>query len=232
MLTSCTNVKLAHGGMRLRQEDFAAGPERLRALHDSMSRDLVPAERLYRGQQHIRLMRGVHAARTAGHEVSVAIVSAGYGLLGGEDLVASYDCTFQGMSSHDRQAWAEHLALPPAVTSALGDPVDLNIVLLGDDYFRACVPTGRLPTVSTTVVLCGAQTALRLVPAENVRPVVLSESDTRRFGCGLVGLKGEVAGRLIIRLARDPSDLQVLESESLLDELSNVSTSGQLAVGS
>lgn len=40
----------------------------------------APAEDLYLGEQHVRLMRGVRAARTAGHQVQVFIVSAHHGL--------------------------------------------------------------------------------------------------------------------------------------------------------
>jgi hypothetical protein len=174
---------------------------------------------LYQGQQHIRLMRGVEAARSRGHRISVSIVSAGYGLLAGDDAVAPYECTFKGMSMRERREWAGHLALEESVNRLLVRTADAAIVLLGDDYFSACVRMGKLIVGAPTIVFCGARTALRIQPATNVHPVVLHESDTRRFGCGLVGLKGEVAGRLLARLAGDPDRVHQLASPRLLDEL-------------
>ena len=222
VLTTCTGVKIAAGSPGLTQRDFARGSSHVAALHARLAASLVPAEKLYRGQQHVRLMRGVEDARELGHVVSVSIVSAGYGLLGGDEAVAPYECTFQGMSSRERREWARHLALAESVGGLLERPADTVIVLLGDDYFNACVPTGQFPAGPPTIVLCGARTALRMQPAPNVHSVVLHEFDTRRFACGLVGLKGEVAGRLLRWLAVEPARVDQLGSPRLLDELEAV----------
>ena len=219
VLTACTRLKITTGGSELTQGDFARGPSHIAALHRRFAPSLVPAEKLYRGQQHVRLMRGVDAARALGHRISVSIVSAGYGLLAGDDGVATYECTFQGMSVRERREAAGRLALAESVNRLLEQRGDAAIVLLGNDYFTACVPTGRLGVSAPTIVLCGARTALRMPPAPDVHPVVLHEADTRRFACGLVGLKGEVAGRLLAWLAAEPARVGQLGSPRLLDEL-------------
>jgi hypothetical protein len=228
ILTSCTSLKIAGGVRELTQRDFARGSDHIAALHDRLAPSLVAAEKLYRGQQHVRLMRGVEAGRELGHRVSVSIVSAGYGLLAGDDVVVPYECTFQGMSARERRQWAGHLALAGSVSRLLQQPADAVIVLLGDDYFDACVPAGRVAGVAPTIVLCGARTALRLRPAPNVHPVVLHESDTRRFACGLVGLKGEVAGRLVQWLVSDPARADQIGSTCLLDELGEVPVTAEM----
>lgn len=222
VLTACTGLKVGGGVGGLTQRDFAGGSDHIAAIHRELAGSLVTAEMLYRGQQHIRLMRGVEVARALGHLISVSIVSAGYGLLAGDDAVAPYECTFQGMSTRERRDWADRLALAESVGQLLEQPSDAAIVLLGDDYFNACAPTGQLPARVPTIVLCGARTALRMAPAANVHPVVLQESDTRRFACGLVGLKGEVAGRLVAWLAAEPVRVEQLDSVGLLDELERV----------
>jgi hypothetical protein len=219
VLTACTGLKVATGAAELTYGDFAKGSDHIAALHRDLGASLVPAEELYRGQQHLRLMRGVEAARGLGHLISVSIVSAGYGLLAGDDAVAAYECTFQGMPARERRAWASRLALVESVRVFLERPADAAIVLLGDDYLGACAPTRQLPGRVPTLVLCGARTALRMPPAVNVYPVVLHESDTRRFACGHVGLKGEVAGRLLAWLAAAPSRVEQLGSLGLLEEL-------------
>ena len=219
VLTACTGLKATTGAAELTQRDFAQGSDHIAARHRDLAASLMAAEKLYRGQQHVRLMRGVEAARERGHLVSVSIVSAGYGLLAGDDAIAPYECSFQGMSVRERREWAGRLALADSVRQSLEKPADAAIVLLGEDYFSACVPTGVIRPRAPTFVLCGARTALRMQPAADVYPVVLQESDTRRFACGLVGLKGEVAGRLLGWLAAEPARLDQLRSPRLLDEL-------------
>jgi hypothetical protein len=219
VLTACTGLKITNRAAELTQRDFARGSNHIAALHRRLAASLVPAEKLYRGQQHVRLMGGVEAARELGHQISVSIVSAGYGLLAGDDAVAPYDCTLQRMSVHERRAWAGRLALAESVSRLLEQPADAAIVMLGSGYFNACAPTGELTGSAPTIVLCGARTAIRMRPAPNVHPVVLHESDTRRFACGLVGLKGEVAGRLLRWLATEPARTDHLGSPHLLDEL-------------
>jgi hypothetical protein len=219
VLTACTGLKIATAAAELTQRDFARGSRHIGALHRDLAASLVPAEKLYRGQQHVRLMRGVEAARDLGHLVSVSIVSAGYGLVAGDDAVAPYECSFQGMSAPERREWAVRLGLADSVSQLLEQRADAAIVLLGEDYFSACAPTGELPRRVPTIVLCGARTALGMQPAANVYPMVLHVSDTRRFACGLVGLKGEVAGRLLAWLAADPARMDQLGSPGLFDEL-------------
>lgn len=188
----------------------------------------VPAEDLYRGQQHIRLMRGVRTLRAAGGLVDVWIVSAGHGLVHGCHPLAPYDRTFQGRSVSERRALADDLGVSDAVRDLLRKEVDLTLVLLGENYLDAC----RLGAISyygsPTLVLAGGSAALSLpsVPARNV--VALKLQHTRHFSCGLVGLKGEVAARLLICLADDPRFVEGLtEQEPLL----NLAARGRPAVG-
>jgi len=182
----------------------------------------VPAERLYRGQQHVRLMRGAETARGAGHEVAVAVVSAGHGLLGGDDLVAPYERTFQGMPAAERRGLARELGIPAAVRALLAEPADLRLVLLGGDYLDACKLAADTVLGAPTLALCGAGTALRLPVLAGLRPLVLHERDTRRFACGLVGLKGEVAGRLLTLLAERPDALADLLADDAGDPLERI----------
>src|SRR4051812_46952498 len=75
----------------------------------------LPAEELYRGQQHIRLMHGVRRLRDAGIAVDVHIVSAGHGVVHGESPLGPYDRTFSGAAARDRREMAEQLGIPEAV---------------------------------------------------------------------------------------------------------------------
>jgi hypothetical protein len=208
--------------------DFARGRKHVRAMHRRRHASLVPAEQLYRGQQHVRLMGGVEMARALSHRVSVSIVSAGYGVVSGDEPIASYECTFQGMPAHERRAWAGHLSLAKQVDAVLVRQSDVAVVLMGDDYFDACQLSGEILVCAPTVVLCGAKTALRIEPSANVHAVALTENDTRRFACGLVGLKGEVASRLLVQLATRPETVADLGSKHLLDLLATTPASSRM----
>src|SRR4051812_49763525 len=95
------------------------------------SRRAVPAEELYGGQHHVRLMRGVGVARDQGLEVDLSIVSAGHGIVSGSERLMPYEQTFQGRSGGDRRELARTLAIPRGVRRVLSRPADLHLVLLG-----------------------------------------------------------------------------------------------------
>jgi len=219
VLTACTGQKVRADSEPLTIDDFSRGRDHVAELHRHRADRLIAAEDLYRGQQHVRLMRGVAAARGAGHNVVVSIASAGYGLVDGREAIVPYECTFQGMSTAERRSWARTLALPEATRALLGRRSDVAIVLLGDDYFDACGMADRLPLGGPMYVVCGANSALRVQPSPHLRTLVLHRDDTRRFACGLVGLKGEVAGRLVALLATS-ADLAIgMVETDLIDRL-------------
>lgn len=176
VLTSCTGRK-------------ASSPARL------------PAEELYRGQQHIRLMQGVRRLRDAGVAVDVQIVSAGHGVVHGDVPLAPYDRTFSGAPARDRRGMAERLGIPEAVRAAMATPADLGIMALGEEYLDVCRIDENFRPAPPTMLLCSASASLRLGAIADVDVVALRTQHTRDFRCGYVGLKGEVVGRLLTALA-------------------------------
>lgn len=179
----------------------------------------VPAEELYCGQHHVRLMRGVDAARRAGLRVEVSIVSAGHGIVAGEAPLHPYEQTFQGRSAEDRRNLARSLGIPAAARRELRAPADMHLVLLGEDYLDACALDTDAQPSAPVLAVCGAGSALRTPPMVDVHTVVHTTEDTRRFRCGLVGLKGEIGGRLLEHIARHAPTSQDLCSSALLDKL-------------
>ena len=82
----------------------------------------VPAEELYAGQQHRRLMRGVSAYRNAGQPagpLALHIVSAGHGVVPASERLRSYDATFTGMPRPHLRRRAARLGVPRAVSDLL-----------------------------------------------------------------------------------------------------------------
>lgn len=197
VLTSCTRRKRLPA--ELTWKDFERGPEWIRQLEARKS--LLPAEQMYTGDQHVRLMRGVRAARTTGISVGVWILSAGYGLLEGHRKIASYEASFLKLGNREFQRRVKFLGLAqkiPQLLNRLG--FDLKLILLGKQYletFSLADLTSRSPTL-----IVGSSENLDALPSPvGLNKIILKTEDTKNFHCGLVGLKGEVANRIFRRLA-------------------------------
>lgn len=209
VITSCTGEKRVSSERALTLEDFKQGRRHISRREKELKDLLCPAELLYTGQQHVRLMRGVQAFRESrltsnGDDVlDLEILSAGYGIVSGETRLAPYEATFQGMPKGDLREWARELGIPAAFRKTVAAPYDLGLILLGDDYLSTCELDGSVEFGGPTLIFCGGATRKRLPDLANVRPVVLSNPEAKRFSCGLVALKGELACRLLSRLAAD-----------------------------
>lgn len=193
----------------------------------------VPAERLYLGEQHRRLMRGVEAFRAASgeHEIDLRIVSAGHGVVAGEEPLRFYDDSFAGMGGRAIDERAAQLGIPTAIEELLGRPYALALLLLGDDYMRAASLHPDTALAGPTLAFCGSALRARLQGSPLLRVIPAGKPETQHFACGLVGLKGEIAGRLLSLLGRRPELIGELLDPDLdvLDLLSAPSHSSLLA---
>jgi hypothetical protein len=205
---------------------MSAAPEHIRVLTSCTGLKAptgpVAAEDLYRGQHHVRLMRGASDARRLGLAVEISIVSAGHGIVAGSERLLPYERTFQGMPTRQRRELARGLAIPRDVRAVLSAPADLHVVLLGEDYLDACEFGEDLVPSAPVLIFCASGSAMRLPPVEQLVPITLTTEDTRRFNCGLVGLKGEVGGRLLSYLAEQRPSIDDLTSGLLLDDLASM----------
>jgi len=208
IITSCTGEKALSGADQLTLDDFKRGQAHVASRERAQKLGLLPAEELYTGLQHVRLMRGVNAARKA-HAVGVdlSVLSAGYGLVAGTRPLAPYEATFAGMKKGELQSWARQLDVPGQVRAALAEPFDLALVLLGEDYLAACELDAKLTLGGPAIFLCSAKTAKGLPKAAGLTAVVVTNAEAKRFSCGLVGVKGEVVARVLERLSADPGRL-------------------------
>lgn len=208
VITSCTGEKAVSSPAQLTLDDFRKGLIHVRARESALNDMLTPAEELYSGMQHVRLMRGIKTARAArGIDLVLNILSAGYGLVEADSKLAPYEATFIGMGKAEARDWARQLDIPASIRKALAEPYDLGLVLLGDDYLRACELDDGLKLGGPTLFLCGKASAKRLPKVSNLNPVLLGNADAKTFSCGLVGLKGEVVARMLEDLALHPAKL-------------------------
>ena len=191
-------------GNALTLEDFQMGQSHISRREQDLKEFLTRADQLYTGEQHVRLMRGVSAFRS---KLDLWILSAGYGLIRNDRRIAPYECTFATMGVKEIRSWGEALDVPKDFRSAVAQPYDLALILLGDKYLQACQLATDVQFGGPTVLFCGQGPARRIPRLPNLRVVTLSNPEAKRFSCGLVGLKGELSHRILQKVASEPDYL-------------------------
>jgi Queuine tRNA-ribosyltransferase len=206
-LTSCTGEKAVDDPRHLVLEDFGRGPQYVAERENELGEMLRPAGEMYTGQQHVRLMRGVAAYRQStpvkNSRLDLHILSAGYGIISEHRKIAPYEFTFAAMKMRELADWAKALHVPEEFRTLIAKPYDFGLILLGDNYLKACALDAAVKFGGPTMLFCGTGMAKKLPPLANVRVITLSNPEAKRFSCGLVGLKGELAKRLLEKLASE-----------------------------
>lgn len=215
ILTSCTGEKSVDHPKQLTLEDFQAGAKHLVRRERELTDCCRTAGEIYTGEQHLRLMRGVVGFREdesgkAKNEVKLHILSAGYGVIPEDRMVPPYEVTFATMKTKELRDWADALNVPADFRKTMVSKCDLGLILLGDNYLAACNLDGKVGFGGPTLLFCGTGMAKKLPFLKNVRVVPISNPEAKRFSCGLVGLKGELAARLLKGVANEPAVLNSL----------------------
>lgn len=206
VITSCTGKKAVTSDNALTLNDFALSGKHLLQREQELKELMRPAEELYTGQQHVRLMRGVQTIREHGSnngiplKLDLWVLSAGYGMVPGDRKLAPYECTFQGMKSKELREWAGKLKVPDQFREIVHKKYDIALILLGDSYLSACSIDASVLFGGPTLIFCGKGAAKRLPRHPQVKVSTLSNPDAKRFSCPLVSLKGEIATKLMSRL--------------------------------
>lgn len=232
VITSCTGEKAVTSDQALTLDDFARGGKHLKQREKELKDLMLPAEELYTGQQHVRLMRGVQAIREHRNnngtplKLDLWVLSAGYGLVPGDRKLAPYECTFQGMKTKELRQWADTLKVPEQFRELVGEKYDLALILLGDSYLAACAIDATVPFSGPTLLFCGTGAAKRLPKLPKVKVTTVSNPDAKRFSCPLVSIKGEIATRLFARVvAKDLSIHQL--ADPAVDLLEAIGAAGE-----
>jgi hypothetical protein len=202
VITSCTGDKAIIGNPGLRLSDFE-DPDRLKRREGAL-RDLMrPAGLMYTGQQHVHAMNGVRLLRrTLGAgAVQMCIVSAGYGVIDEDRLIAPYDVTFSGMPRPEARLWARQIGVADGVRARLPGH-DLVLVLLGSLYLDAVNPP--LPTAGGQRVIYFAKAPERQRLTRTGGVLVLAGArESTLYRMGVIGLKGRMLELFAGAVARE-----------------------------
>ena len=191
VITSCTGEKAVTCDRQLILDDFR-DPTRLRRREIELSPLRRPAAEMYTGQQHVHLMKGVRRLRKRyGFDtVMVRIVSAGYGLVAENRLIAPYNASFNDMTRREARAWARQLGIARDVRDAAVG-FRLAIFLLGDRYLDAIEPPPS-PAAGQRLVFLARPAKERGLRPPGVTVVPAGRTEATTYGAGLVALKGRM----------------------------------------
>lgn len=207
-ITSCTGEKASSPGNQLVLEDFVRGGAHLSKREKELKAFALPAGAIYTGQQHVRLMRGIEAVKgDDAPTVDLHILSAGYGMIPADRSVVPYECTFATMKSKELRQWADRLGVPEGFRETVKAPYDLGLILLGDNYLEACALDATVDFGGPTLLFCGTGMAKKLPALKQVRVVPVANPEAKRFSCGLVALKGDLAARVLRGVMAEPEVL-------------------------
>jgi hypothetical protein len=160
----------------------------------------VQAERLYTGEQHRRLMAGVSTLR-ASRPVEVWVISARAGLISGEHELGPYDDSFAGLPRDKVRATSDRLRIAEDLRALVAKSAACTLLLAGNEYFDAARLDETVDWASPTLILASPSRAARAPDHPRLRTVAVSQALAKRWSLPLILLKGELAGRLLRRLA-------------------------------
>ncbi|MFC4452363.1 DUF6884 domain-containing protein [Deinococcus sonorensis] len=214
VISSCTGAKLSKPEGQLTLDDFRQGSEHVKEREGALKPYLTSAKRMYTGQQHVQVSQAFDLLSANKDLTStLKIISAGYGLIDDNTLIAPYETTFNDLSSREVLAWSRQLKIHDDLNVAIRD-YDIVVFLLGENYLKSA----QLPLVNRSeqsFIFLASGGSARSIPKHSVRQAImtLANKDAKRFGYGLVGLKGFLFYQLARMVAENPEVLRLWHAD-------------------
>jgi hypothetical protein len=180
VITPCT-AKKRHDVPDLARYQDLADPERRRDAQVRLGAYASQAMEMYTGTHHRLVMEGVQAVweRWGQQVLDLAILSGGYGLLAGDEVIIPYDVTFEQFAGAALTDWAAHLRIHERATALTSD-YDLVFYLLSGHYLAVLELPLAVPDLVQQIVLTGADSLALVPPAPNIHPFVAAEEAAAR----------------------------------------------------
>lgn len=207
VVSSCTGVKRAKPSNQLVLSDFRQGGKHLHQREQELSRYRTSAKLMYTGMQHQQVSQAFDLLSTRKDIVSrLEIISAGYGLIHQYDFIVPYETTFNDLKRQEVLEWSRQLRIHEDLNSRV-NAYDIVVFLLGENYLKsALLPLESRPDQSFIFLASGGSAATLPMHAAKQAVMPLVNKDARRFGYGMVGLKGFLFHQLA-RAAADRPDI-------------------------
>jgi len=191
VVSSCTSKKAVNSKYKLLKEDFLDSVV-LEKREKELSKKSLPAIEMYKGMQHIQLVKGLSSLRAKYGNciVDLKIISAGYGLIDEAKKIVPYEVTFNSMKSKEIDEWSSFLNIKRNLEIVIKD-YDLIIFLLGDRYLRSLqLPLSNISKKKRLIFLASKSSSKKIPNEKPYYFLEVGQDDASSFGYGLVGLKG------------------------------------------
>ncbi|UBV45519.1 hypothetical protein LAJ19_21590 (plasmid) [Deinococcus taeanensis] len=218
VVSSCTGAKLHKPAQQITLADFQQGHGHVREREAELKEFMTSAKRMYTGQQHMLVVQGMDLLNQRKSVVTsdLKIISAGYGLIDDNTFIAPYETTFNDLSSKEITKWSRELGIHADLNEAVKD-YDIVIFLLGEGYLKAAeLPLESRPDQSFIFLASGGSAKTLPQHAAKRAVMTLGNKDAKRFGYGLVGLKGFLFHQLARMVAENPETLRDWHEEPQL----------------
>lgn len=135
VISSCTKKKAISSLNQPKCEDISSKQERKEILNN-IHVETRKAIEMYQGPQHKGIISGIEKLRRFA-EVDFYIISAGFGLLGEEEQIPSYECSFSDMKNKEIFKRSSKLEIMNDFIGVMLKQFDLIYLALGDDYLKS-----------------------------------------------------------------------------------------------
>ena len=192
MIGSCGKKKLNQSVISPTCEDLASIDD-IKTFREKSSHLTTRVRDLYTGNQNRELVKGVDLLRQIEKtEVTLSIISAGFGLVEEKDTLPTYDCSFSGMKKSNIQERSELLGIPSDFEELITSGYDLVYLALGKKYFLTIGDVWR-SKISTTII--GFDSSLseeQMLCIPSAHEIVSSFSQNGHKIHGVTGFKGDL----------------------------------------
>lgn len=181
-----------------------ADPVRKREIESRLAAFASPAMYMYTGTHHQLVMEGMNAVweRWGRHVMELSILSGGYGLLRGDDMVIPYDVSLNEFEGAELADWIARLQIPEKTSSRVRE-YDLVYYLLSRRYLSSLGLPLDIPESVQQVVLTAHEDLPSLPAAPNLHPLVADGPvAARRWHVKAPHVRGFLFGRLCGQIAR------------------------------
>lgn len=195
VVTSCTGEKLHKPENQLTIEDFQ-NIDRLNRRENELDNYKTTAADMYTGKQHLALMDGINSYRSAGGEIDLAILSAGYGMLREGDMIAPYEVTFNQMNSAKIHSWSNQIKVTECLQNYIAN-YDLIFFLLGDKYLQAIDLPLKIKDSQKLIFFAGQSSSSKILWDNGEYMMGIGVKEAKKFRSGLIEIKGYLFAQLL-----------------------------------
>jgi len=184
-----------------------ADSERRRQAEARLAAFACPAAQLCTGKHHRLVMSGLQDVweRWGRETIDLSILSAGYGLLGADEVIVPHDVTFDQFDQETLARQVDDLQLSGQATELVRQ-YDLVFYLLGGRYLDVLGLPLDVPERVQQIVLTDRESLALLPTVPNLHPVVAAGNEAaRRWHIKAAHVCGFLFGRLCWQVAHHGS---------------------------